>query len=222
MRRMTMNSWGPEGLLVASVVLAALPIVVVTGTCYLKFSIVLGLLRSGFGTQQTPGNALIFGLATSLSLVVMQPVLSDTATRLAQTRPSDIGKLRLSDLSTTGRHLAGPWKRFMLSHTGVRELAFFEELSADEAATPFIGPSEPSLAIAVGAFVLSEVKTGFLTGLLLLLPFFVIDVVVANILVGMGLTMMSPITVSLPLKVLLFVTTDGWLLLANTLARTYQ
>ena len=121
-----------------------------------------------------------------------------------------------------GYDLVIPWKEFLVSHSGERELKTFLVISGVEAKEGESARKDVTLGVALGAFVLSEIKNGFVTAFILLLPFFVIDLVLANILVGMGLTMMSPSVVGLPLKLLLFVSTDGWLMLARGLITSYR
>jgi type III secretory pathway component EscR len=137
-------------------------------------------------------------------------------------------------LSTRGAEIVQPWKGFLLAHSGDRELTIFSDLTKQKSSAPSaseaektlnpeaVDRSKASLVTAVAAFVLSEIKKGFTLAFFLLIPFFVIDLVVANLLVALGLTMMSPVIVSLPIKILLFVTTDGWLLLARNLIKAYQ
>ena len=123
-----------------------------------------------------------------------------------------------------GEEITVPWRTFLLKHSGEREVEVFRRLSVPSGSTAEVGtpPAEPSLVTVLGAFVLSEIKKGFLIAFLLLIPFFVIDLVVGNILVALGLTMMSPSTVSLPLKLLLFVSSDGWLIIAKSLIASYR
>jgi type III secretory pathway component EscR len=225
-----MKSVSPEILLVASLAIAIIPLLISVGTCYLKFSIVLSLLRSGFGTQQAPSAALVMALSLVMSLVVMQPVVSDTVGRISEVRISDLANLSVKALTGRIASIAQPWRDFLLAHSGPRELQVFSELTLP--ATTFgpvnvaeaneVDTSSVTLTTALAAFVLSEIKKGFTIAFFLLIPFFVIDLVVANLLVAMGLTMMSPVIVSLPIKILLFVTSDGWLLLARNLVQAYR
>ena len=196
------------------------PILISVGTCYLKFSIVLSLLRSGFGTQQAPSASMVMALSMVMSLVVMQPVVHGTMERMKDIKVTEISGASVGTILKHANGVALPWREFMTKHTGERERETFARFSSrDEVAAE---KSDVGLAHQLGAFVLSEVKKGFLIGFILLVPFFVIDVIVANVLVALGLTMMSPSTVSLPLKLLLFVSSDGWLLLAKSLIAAYQ
>ncbi len=196
------------------------PILISVGTCYLKFSIVLSLLRSGFGTQQAPSASMVMALSMVMSLVVMQPVVQGTMERMKEIKVSELAGASVATILKHADTATIPWRDFITKHTGDRErdtFARFTVSDSEGAGTPKLG-----MAHELAAFVLSEIKKGFLIGFILLIPFFVIDVIVANVLVALGLTMMSPSTVSLPLKLLLFVSSDGWLLLVKSLIVAYQ
>lgn len=215
-----MKTLSPEMLLVVSLGIGLVPILIATGTCYLKFSIVLSLLRSGFGTQQAPSASLVMALSMVMSLSVMQPVIERTRSALEHVNLGDARNGTFGELLQRTEEVVAPWRGFLLEHSGDREIRTFRHLAGAREAT---GPSdEISLTTAMAAFVLSEIKKGFLIAFILLIPFFVIDLIVGNLLVALGLTMMSPTTVSLPLKILLFVSTDGWLLLAKGLIASYR
>jgi flagellar biosynthesis protein FliP len=215
-----MKTLSPETLLIVSLGIGVVPVLIAIGSCYLKFSIVLSLLRSGFGTQQAPSGSLVMALSMVMSLVVMQPVIERTHAALAASQLFDGRPPKLSELLKRGEEVLLPWRDFLLAHCGERELQTFQRLAISGDREE--GRVELSLNTIVAAFVLSEIKKGFLIAFILLIPFFVIDLVVSNILVALGLTMMSPITVSLPLKLLLFVSSDGWLLLAKGLIAAYR
>jgi len=219
-----MKPLSPEILLFASLGIALVPLMIAVGTCYLKFSIVLSLLRSGFGTQQAPSTAMVMALSLVMSMVVMQPVLSKTAAEMSEMQKIDLTSVTFSILFQRSQKLLEPWRSFLLQHSGERELAVFGHF-AEENPSEEIKPvdrDKASIVTAIAAFVLSEIKKGFTLAFFLLIPFFVIDLIVSNVLVAMGLTMMSPVIISLPLKILLFVSTDGWLLLAQNLIKAYQ
>ncbi len=129
----------------------------------------------------------------------------------------------MKELLRRGADVAVPWRDFLVTHAGEREVSTFMELTRGGApGVTYDHPRSLTLGVALAAFVLSEIKGGFILAFLLLLPFFVIDIVISNVLVAMGLTMMSPTVVALPLKLLLFVSTDGWLLLARGLISSYR
>lgn len=219
-----MKTLSPEVLLVVSLGIGIVPLFVAIGTCYLKFSIVLSLLRSGFGTQSAPSASMVMALSMVMSLVVMQPVISKTQDALGALPLSDLSKGKVGDILQRGEQLLSPWRSFLLNHCGERELETFERLTRPngEPEEVGVGGRAPSLVTTLAAFTLSEIKKGFLIAFLLLIPFFAIDLIVSNLLVALGLTMMSPSTVSLPLKLLLFVSSDGWLLLAKSLISAYR
>jgi type III secretion protein R len=137
---------------------------------------------------------------------------------------AELSSLSVASLKGHAGHIVGPWRDFLLRHSGDREISVFKSLEQPGTAGVDVkeADQEVSTNVALGAFVLSEIKKGFLIGVFLLVPFFVIDLVVANLLVALGLTMMSPVVVSLPIKLLLFISTDGWLLLARNLIQAYQ
>lgn len=233
-----MKALSPETLVIVSVLVACVPLLISVGTCYLKFSIVLGMLRSGFGTQQAPSNSLVLALSIVMSLAVMQPVARQVEERVAAMKWGDLDSRPMAELMTKAREVVEPWYAFMLAHSGQNELSVLASVMSPDAQLPATGDAvveptppppaatesgmTPPLQTVLGAFVLSEIKRGFMTAFLLLLPFFVIDLVVANVLVAMGLTMVSPVIVSLPLKLLLFISTDGWLLLVKNMVSAYQ
>lgn len=210
----------PETLLITSLCLAAVPLLIAVGTCYLKFSIVLSLMRSGFGTQQAPSGALVMALSLVMSLVVMQPVIEQTYQHLTSNELLKASSRTFEHVIPVVFAASKPWREFLTNHCGERELSVFTRLRAG--APPDGSSSELSLITLLASFVLTEIKKAFTLSFFLLIPFFVIDIVVANLLVAMGLTMMSPIIVSLPVKLLLFISTDGWLLLSKNLIQAYQ
>jgi type III secretory pathway component EscR len=219
-----MKALSPELLLIASLGIAMVPLMIAVGTCYLKFSIVLSLLRSGFGTQQAPSTALVMALSLVMSLIVMHPVMTESADRMGEVKIQELSSLSVKVVTQRGSEIISPWKTFLVAHSGDKELTIFSTLverKSLEESQP-VDRSNVPVVIAVAAFVLTEIKKGFTLAFFLLIPFFVIDLVVANLLVAMGLTMMSPVIVSLPIKLLLFVSSDGWLLLARNLIQAYQ
>lgn len=205
-----------ENLLLISICLAAVPLLIAVGTCYLKFSIVLSLMRSGFGTQQAPSGALITALSLIMSLVVMQPVVDKTY-RLVEGDTVQVENIKnLAGYVKLLEECSQPWQQFLAAHAGEREIAVFSKLANRTAEL-----SKPTVTVLLASFVLTEIKKAFVLSFFLLIPFFMIDIIVANLLVAMGLTMMSPIIVSLPIKLLLFISTDGWLLLSKNLIQAY-
>ena len=214
-----MNQFHPYWMLTAAFLIALLPLLVGVCTSYLKISIVLTMLRSGLGTQQTPGGLIVMTLSLALTALVMAPVIQETAAEAEKIEFAWLSEkpdaARMSSLVP----LVSPLRRFMADHSGIRELAVLSELSGTPPPEP---PYSADLRVLMPAFVLSELKEGFAMGFVLLLPFLVVDLIVANILAGLGMYMVSPVMISLPLKLLLFVLCDGWLLLGKGLIASYR
>jgi type III secretion protein R len=217
----------PSWYLVFTFTLALIPLILGTTTSYLKISLALGVLRNGFGAQQVPSNTVIMVLALVLSLFIMQPTLEqvvENLTTLPQTKVTTaptIEQLRLYAQALL------PWRQFIEQHAGQREILILNEFSqarrerTAEQSKPITEQSEASIRVLIPAFVLTELKEGLMIGFVLLLPFLIIDLVIANILAGLGMYMMSPTIISLPLKLLLFVSVDGWLLMSKGFIASY-
>lgn len=240
-----MDTLHPTWLIVGSVVLAVVPMLVGLATSYTKMSIVFGMLRSGLGAQQVPSALVVMALSLALSVYVMAPVAEESF-RVASGINLSLGgnAPTLSELQRF-QPLLDPWRAFMQKHAGERELKVLLELSSTthSKGAPTDGaavlPSQDSveqppaeavaqrtdassLRVLLPAFILTEVKEAFAMAFVLLLPFLAIDLIVSNILAGMGMMMVSPTMISLPLKLILFVVSDGWLLLSKGLIFSYQ
>ncbi|MBL8470548.1 MAG: flagellar type III secretion system pore protein FliP [Rhodocyclaceae bacterium] len=193
--------------------LSFLPAVVLMMTSFTRIIIVLSLLRHALGTQTSPPNQVMVGLALFLSFFVMSPVAekvyTDAYLPLSENR---IG------FDVALERAAVPTKAFMLRHARENDLALFTRLSGtakvDRAA-------ELPMRVVVPAFVTSELKTAFQIGFIIFIPFLIIDMVVASVLMSMGMMMMSPVIVSLPFKLMLFVLVDGWTLVVGTLVNSF-
>ncbi len=207
----------PVGLLLVLAGLSLLPFLLVTFTSFTKISVVLSLTRSALGTQQAPPTVVLTGLAALLSLVVMGPVAQAMLARVqAERLPAAPGPEMLRVLSSA----AGPLQAFLLEHGSPELRAEFAALSRELRGGAQV--SETDLAVLAPAFVLTELKQAFQIGFLVFLPFLVVDMVVANVLLALGMQSLSPSQVSLPFKVLLFVAVDGWALLARSLVQGYR
>lgn len=206
-------------------------------TSFLKVNVVLGMLKSALGIQHAPGVIAEFALSIVITLHVMSPVFHEVVRSVEQENFQSWQNLKPSQLINRTSVMFLPWKEFLQKHSGSKELLMLERLDAlsvpqDASVTQEAPSSEvtasaskvhaPSLRELVGAFVLTELREAFLMSFLLLLPFLIIDLIVAHILTGLGMMMMSPIIVSLPLKLMLFVAADGWLLLTQSLILSYQ
>lgn len=210
----------PGWLLAVSIAMALLPLVVTAASSYLKISIVLGMLRSGLGTPQVPGSLVITALSFALTLYVMGDVIErsvDCGAGAAGGAP--LSSFNVEDLRRIGGAASGPWREFMAKHTGHRELEFVADPTMQGELREQANLNLAALSLA---FMLTELKEAFAMAFALLLPFLVIDLIIANILTGMGMFMVSPVLISLPLKLLAFVYADGWLLLMRGLAASYE
>lgn len=216
----------PAWFVSGSLVVALLPVLVGLATSYLKVSVALGVLRNGFGAQQVPSGLVILVLSVAVTLQVMRPVFSEIKVEALQ-GAIDLRQPPSAETVQVFAPLVAPWRRFLELHTGVHELAMLHSFSTKAVAAQ--GPQIPvivqvedvSLIDLLPAFVMTELKQGLTIGFVLLLPFLVIDLIVANVLAGMGMSMVSPPMVALPLKLLLFVSADGWLLIVKGLIASY-
>ena len=193
--------------------LSFLPAMVLMMTSFTRIIIVLSLLRQAMGLSTTPPNQVLVGLAMFLTLFVMSPVL-DKAYNDGY-KPFSEGTLPMDAAWTRG---VAPFKTFMLRQTRESDLALFAKISH---AAPMQGPDDVPLSLLVPSFVTSELKTGFQIGFTIFIPFLIIDMVVASVLMSMGMMMVSPVTISLPFKLMLFVLVDGWQLLIGSLAQSF-
>jgi type III secretion protein R len=223
-----MNNVNPIWLIILSAALALFPIIVGMASSYIKVSIVLGMLKSALGAQNTPGNIVIMSLSLALTIFIMSPVIEQTAKQLEPIQFSKIVKegdlSKISELSPA----LDPWKSFMSRHSGERERRMLTQLATEasvksaELKLDNKSIADDTFRILIPAFVLTELRQAFVMGFMLLLPFVVVDLIVANILAGLGMFMVSPVMISLPLKLLLFVASDGWLVLTRALIGSYS
>ncbi|NHZ40050.1 MULTISPECIES: flagellar type III secretion system pore protein FliP [Massilia] len=196
-------------VLVLMTLLGLLPIMVMMMTCFTRFVIVLSLLRQALGLQQGLPNRIITGVALILTLLVMRPI-GDQIWREAFV-PYDQDKIGMQDALKVAE---APLSRFMLAQTSKAALAQVARLAGEPAE---LAPQQRAFTVKLAAFVLSELKTAFQIGAMLFIPFLIIDLVVSSVLMAMGMMMLSPLVISLPFKLLLFVLVDGWTLTVNTL-----
>lgn len=203
-------------------VLAALslvPFAAVMLTSFSKMSIVLSLFRAALGSQQAPPAVVLTGLAAVLSAYVMAPVAEQLLER-ARALPSSSGESR--DWGTEFSHVGEPLRDFLLKHAAPEERQRFVDLALELRGPGARGLMDTDLGVVVPAFVLTELREAFQLGFVVFLPFLVVDMVIANILLALGMQTLSPTQVSLPLKLLLFVAADGWGLLARGLVLGYR
>jgi len=201
-------------ILAAMTALTLLPAGILMMTAFTRIVVVLAILRQALGTLQTPSNQIIVGLSLFLTFFVMAPVITQVhQTALEPYLDGDLGFL---DGLNRAR---APVHAFMLHHTRANDLELFASLSH---AGEFETPEDVPLTVLVPAFVTSELKTAFQIGFLLFVPFLIIDLVVASILMAMGMMMLSPLIISFPFKLMLFVLVDGWALVTGTLAASFN
>ena len=199
--------------LILMTLLSLLPAILLMMTSFTRIIIVLGILRQAIGAGQTPPNQVLIGLALFLTLFVMAPVFDRITVDALQ--PYQAGQI---DTNTAIDRALVPLKGFMLEQTRESDIATFVKISGG---TGFEKPEDVPLAILVPSFVTSELKTAFTIGFLLFIPFVIIDLVVASVLMSMGMMMLSPVLISLPFKLMLFVLVDGWSLVMGSLAGSF-
>ena len=200
-------------VLVLMTVLTVLPALVLSMTAFTRIIIVLAILRQALGTPQTPPNQVLIGLSLFLTLFVMTPVMTSAYEEAVV--PYLAGEQE--PLGAVQSALV-PLREFMLAQTRDSDLVLFTELAGSEG---FESPDDVSLSILIPTFITSELKTAFQIGFLVFVPFLIIDLVVASVLMSMGMMMLSPMLISLPFKIMLFVMVDGWSLLLGTLAASF-
>ena len=199
--------------LLAISALTLLPAGLIMMTSFTRIIVVLAILRQALGTAQTPSNQILIGLALFLTIFVMAPVFDQINTSALQPYMQD-----RMDPQEALRRAAAPVKDFMLGQIRDSDLALFTQLSGRASVD---GAEQIPFTVAVPAFITSELKTAFQIGFLLFIPFLVIDLVVASVLMSMGMMMLSPMIISLPFKIMLFVLIDGWALIVGTLASSF-
>ncbi len=193
--------------------LTLLPAAMMMMTSFTRIIIVLAILRQALGTAQTPPNQVLLGLALFLTFFIMAPVFEKINTDAVQPYLSD--KIQVEEALTRGSE---PLKTFMLHQTRDTDIELFARISGK---TDIESPEQVPFSLLVPAFATSELKTAFQIGFLIFIPFLIIDLVVASVLMAMGMMMLSPLTVSFPFKLMLFVLVDGWSLVMGTLASSF-
>ena len=194
--------------------LSLIPAFIMMMTSFTRIIVVLSILRQAIGLQQSPSNQILIGVSLFLSMFIMTPVFEEVNERALQPY--------LNEEMTSRQALeeaAEPMRAFMLSQTRVKDLETFVRIAGDE--DKYDEPADVPLTILIPSFVTSELKTAFQIGFMLFIPFLIIDLVVASILMAMGMMMLSPMIVSLPFKLMLFVLVDGWNLIFGTLATSF-
>lgn len=190
------------------------PALILTGTCFTRIAVVLGMTRTALGTQALPPNMVITGLSLFLSAVIMGPVFTEMYEK--GMKPYMDGKMSQEEAF---KQTAAPLQKFLVRHAREKDLAMFLEITN----TPI--PETPEtvpLYVALPSFVLSELNAAFQIGFLIALPFLVLDMVVSSVLTSMSMITLPPVVISMPLKLMLFVLVDGWHLIIGSLINTYH
>ena len=194
-------------------VLSVLPALLLTMTSFTRIIIVLSILRQALGTAQTPSNQILIGLSLFLSFFIMAPVFTQAYEDAYQPYIAE----QISGDEAIKR-LTAPFHKFMIEQTRETDIQLFANLAGDDA---YNGPESVPMSVLMPAFLTSELKTAFQIGFMLFIPFLIIDLVVASVLMAMGMMMLSPLIISLPFKLMLFVLVDGWSLVVGTLAASF-
>ena len=195
-------------------VLSMAPAIMLTMTSFTRIIIVFHFLRQAMGTQQMPPNQILAGLAIFMTLVIMQPVgkaINDTAFQ-----PYMAEEIRFDEALDRAQK---PIREFMFKHTREKDLSIFYSITKEDRPN---NKEEVSTIMLTAAYTISELKTGFTIGFLIYIPFLILDMVVASILLAMGMMMLPPVMISLPFKILLFILIDGWSLLIGSIVNTFQ
>lgn len=209
-------------LIVVLAAAAMLPFLIAVGTCYIKFAVVFTLIRNALGLQQVPSNMVINALSLILAFYVMHPIVAGVQSAY---RELDTPLTTVQDTAEFLDGSLGAYRAYLARHAEPELLAFFERARvADDGdlPPPGLAAEDRSLAALLPAYALSELKDAFLMGFYLYLPFVVVDLIVSSILLALGMMMMSPVTLSAPIKLILFVVLDGWSLLSQGLVLQYM
>ena len=204
----------PVQLLLLLTVLSLAPAIIILMTSFTRLAVVFSILRTALGTHQSPPTQVIIGLSLFLTIFIMQPVLTRINDDALQPYiAGTIDQQQALDLAS------GPIKGFMLAQTRDKDLTLFMDLSN---AGTFDTPADVPLSVIVPAFVISELRIAFQIGFMIFLPFLIVDLIVASVLMSMGMMMLPPVMISLPVKLLLFVLTDGWYLIVESVVSGYN
>ncbi|SHO55865.1 flagellar type III secretion system pore protein FliP [Vibrio quintilis] len=199
-------------ILALMTMLGFLPAIVILMTSFTRIVVVMSILRQAMGLQQTPSNQVIIGISLFLTFFIMSPVFHEINQKAVQPYLNE--QIKAKEAFQLAQE---PMRAFMLKQTRVKDLETFVGMSGSDAKDP----QQVEMSVLIPAFITSELKTAFQIGFMLFLPFLIIDLVVASVLMAMGMMMLSPMIVSLPFKLMLFVLVDGWNLILSTLAGSF-
>nr|WP_243637353.1 flagellar type III secretion system pore protein FliP [Parashewanella curva] len=200
-------------ILLLMTAMSFIPAMVIMLTSFTRIIVVLSILRQAIGLQQTPSNQVLIGISLFLSFFIMSPIFNKVYEQGVKPYMDD--KVTIEQAYEAGKK---PIMAFMLSQTRVTDLQTFIDISGYKNIDK---PEDAPISVLIPAFITSELKTAFQIGFMLFVPFLVLDLVVASILMAMGMMMLSPMIVSLPFKIMLFVLVDGWSLVMGTLANSF-
>ncbi|MEN2428858.1 EscR/YscR/HrcR family type III secretion system export apparatus protein [Chromobacterium vaccinii] len=198
-----------------------LPFLIASGTCYIKFSIVFVMVRNALGLQQVPSNMTLNGIALMLSMFVMMPIAQQAHSYYQDEHVSFSSIDSVSNFVANG--LDG-YRAYLQKYSDAELVRFFEKAQAqrfEQEQGNAAAAEQPSIFALLPAYALSEIKGAFKIGFYLYLPFVVVDLVISSVLLALGMMMMSPVTISVPVKLVLFVALDGWTLLSKGLVQQY-
>lgn len=193
--------------------LSLLPFILVSLTSFTRYVIVLSILKTALGTQQVPPGVVMVGISLIMTIYTMGPVFGEMYEKIEGPIQQKQSIIAVMDQAS------GPLKEFMMRQTRQEDVAYFLEISRK---SPPETPDELSIWEVAPAFIISELRTSFEIGFLIFIPFLVLDMVVANILLALGMFMLSPTIISLPFKILIFIAVDGWGLIINGLINSYN
>jgi flagellar biosynthetic protein FliP len=200
-------------ILIFMTALSFIPAAVIMMTSFTRIVVVMAILRQAFGLQQTPSNQVIIGLTLFMTLFIMTPVYNQiNETAIQPYLAEKLTSIEAIDIAKE------PLKAFMLEQTRLKDLSTLADMAGIENVD---NPADLPMTVIIPSFIISELKTAFQIGFMLFIPFLIIDLVVASILMAMGMMMLSPMIVSLPFKLMLFVLIDGWNLVIGTIATSY-
>ncbi len=200
-------------LIVLMASLSLIPFMVVSMTSFLRYIIVLSILKTAMGTQSVPPSMVLVGMAMILTMYTMAPVFGDMYAKVDPIMKRNGSVVQIMSAASD------PLKNFMMRQTRQSDVAFFVQMSRK---TPPDSPADLTLWEVAPAFMVSELRTSFEIGFIIFIPFIVLDLVVSNILLALGMMMLSPTIISLPFKILVFVAVDGWSLIVNGLVQSFN
>ncbi len=193
--------------------LSFIPAAVIMMTSFTRIIVVLAILRQAIGLQQTPSNQILLGMSLFLSIFIMAPVYQKVNEQAIEPYMNEqVTSIQALELAKE------PMKAFMLSQVRIKDLETFAKIAGYDQLN---SPEDTPMIVLIPAFVTSELQTAFIIGFMFFIPFLIVDLVVASVLMAMGMMMLSPMIVSLPFKIMLFVLVDGWSLVMGTLAKSF-